>query len=301
VSDETLALVARRAAELGAVVGVHAEDADLDDAGTARMRALGRGAARHLPEAKPPFVEATAIARAARIVAAAGGRLWILHLSSSEGLRAALAAREECGQPEALETCPQYLLLDEDHLRRDDGHRFLCSPPLRTAGDRRELWDAVRSQAIDWLGTDHCLFVAEQKDSRAGAFWDCPHGLPGVQTRPMLMLAAAQAAGWSVNEAAGALASNAARWFGLYPRKGTLLPGSDADLAVWDPDARWRITDEGLAMGGDWTPYAGHDAWAPPTLVLLGGEPIVTPDGVTTADGHGRFLARRPAPWEATA
>jgi dihydropyrimidinase len=292
VDDATMFAIARRAAELGAVVGVHAENADLDDAGTARMRELGQGAAEFLPQAKPPYVEAEAIARAARIVAAAGGRLWVLHLSSAEGLRAALGAREQCGQPEVLETCPQYLFLDESHLRRPDGQRFLCSPPIRTPGDRETLLGAVASGEVDWIGTDHCLFLAEQKDSRADAFWDCPHGLPGVQTRPMLVLAAAQDAGWGLTRTAAALSANAARWFGMYPRKGTLLPGSDADLAIWDLESRWTVTSDALAMGGDWTPYEGMEAWAPPSLVLVRGEPVVAPDGTTVPDGHGRFLAR---------
>ena len=292
VSDETLSAVAKRAAELGAVVGVHAEDADLDDAGTERMRDLKQGGARFLPEAKPPHVEAEAIARAARLVSQAGGHLWILHLSSQEGLRAALDARAACGQPEALETCPQYLLLDRAHLERPDGQRFLCSPPLRTGPDREALWEALGGQTVDWVGTDHCLFLADQKDSRPDAFWDCPHGLPGVQTRPMLMLEHASQHGMDLPSIARALSANTARWFGLYPRKGTLLPGSDADLAVWDPSTRWTVADSGLDMGGDWTPYEGFEAWAPPSLVLVRGSPVVSPDGATVADGHGRFLAR---------
>ena len=292
VSDATLAAVARRAAQLRAVIGVHAEDADLDDAGTARMQELGLGAAPYLPRAKPPGVEAVAIARAAKIVADAGGRLWILHLSSREGMAAALDARARCGQPEALETCPQYLLLDQSHLERADGHRFLCSPPLRTKEDNVALWKGVRDGRIDWLGTDHCLFVAEQKDSRRDRFWDCPHGLPGLQTRPMLILAAAEAMGLELGEVANALSANAARWFGLYPRKGTLLPGSDADLAVWDPSARWQVSSDALSMGGDWTPYEGREALAPPSLVLVRGAPVVAPDGTTVSDGHGQFLAR---------
>jgi dihydropyrimidinase len=291
VSDATLAAVARRAAELGLAVGVHAEDADLDDAGTARMRELGQGGPEYLPRAKPPKVEAEAIARAARAVAGAGARLWILHLSSAEGLKAALAARERHGQPAALETCPQYLFLDERELSRPDGHRWLCSPPLRTEADRRALWSGLEDGTVDWIGTDHCLFLADQKDARADAFWDCPHGLPGVQTRPMLVLAAALDAGWPLGHAAAVLSANAARWFGLYPRKGTLLPGSDADLAVWDADARWSISISGLASG-DWTPFEGHPALAPPTLVMVRGQAVVAPGGTTVADGHGEFMSR---------
>jgi dihydropyrimidinase len=296
VDDHTLFAVSARAAELGAVVGVHAENADLDDARTAALRARGHGAARFLPLAKPPWVEAEAIARAGRIVAAAGGRLWILHLSSAEGLEAALATRARCGQPEALETCPQYLLLTRRELHRPDGHRFLCSPPLRAEGDRRRLWEAAEAGEVDWIGTDHCLFLAAQKDAHAEAFWACPHGLPGVQTRPMLVLAAAERAGWPLTRAAEVLAAGAARWLGLYPRKGTLLPGSDADLAVWDPSARVRIDHAELAMGADWSPYQGREAWAGPELVLVRGEAVVAPGGPEAGEGHGRFLARRSAP-----
>jgi dihydropyrimidinase len=292
VSDATLTAVARRAAELGAVVGVHAEDADQDDAGTARMRELGRGAPRYLPHAKPPRVEADAIVRAAELVAGAGGRLWILHLSSKAGLEAALEARRSCGQPEALETCPQYMLLDESYLSRLDGQRFLCSPPLRRGSSQRALWDGLKGGTIDWIGTDHCLFLSEQKDARSDRFWNCPHGLPGIQTRPMLMLHNATERGIELPAVARMLSAAAARWFGLYPRKGTLLPGSDADLVLWDPSARWTIGNDALAMGGDWTPYEGFQAWAPPSLVLVRGRPVVAPAGATVHAGHGQFLAR---------
>jgi dihydropyrimidinase len=292
VSDKVLAAVARRAAELGAVVGVHAEDADLDDAGTNAMRERGNGAARYLALAKPPEVEVAAIRRAARAASDAGARLWILHLSSRAGLEAAIEARSRIGQPAALETCPQYLFLGEEHLRRPDGHRFLCSPPLRGAGDRQGLWEGLETEAIDWIGTDHCLFLSSQKDDRADAFWDCPHGLPGVQTRPMLVLDAARRRGVSFPQIVRMLATNAARWFGLYPRKGTLLPGSDADLAVWPRVGRAAVRTERLAMGGDWTPYEGHDAWEPPRLVLVRGEPVVSTEGPAVPDGHGRFLER---------
>jgi dihydropyrimidinase len=292
VDDATLEAIARRAAQLGAVIGVHAEDADLDDEGTQRMQAAGMGAARNLPDAKPPIAEVRAIRRAAQIAAAAGARLWILHLSSAEGMAAALEARARVGQPAALETCPQYLLLDRRMLERADGHRFLCSPPLREPADPPQLLDGLADGRLDWVGTDHCLFLAAQKDRYADAFWDCPHGLPGVQTRPALMLAALQARGMRPSAIATTLSTAAARWFGLYPRKGTLLPGSDADLAVWDPDARVTVHSDALAMGGDWTPYEGAEAVAPPSLVLVRGVPAVSPQDDALPRGHGEFLAR---------
>jgi dihydropyrimidinase len=293
VDDATLSAVAERAAALGAVIGVHAEDADIDDEGIARMRAAGRGAASFLPDAKPPQAEALAIRRAGEIAGAAGANLWILHLSSAVGLAAAMHARALYGQPAALETCPQYLLLDRRALERPDGQRFLCSPPLREPEDPGRLWQALADGRIDWVGTDHCLFCAAQKDAHADAFWDCPHGLPGVQTRPALLLRLGRARGVSPSRMAVALSTAAARWFGLYPRKGTLLPGSDADLAVWDLDSETTVASERLAMGCDWTPYEGQPALAPPTLVLSRGVPAVCPEGgESLVRGHGSFLAR---------
>jgi len=292
VDEKTLRTVAARAAELGAVVGVHAEDADMDDAGTARMQAAGNGAARFLPDAKPPLAEAEAIATAARAVSEAGARLWILHLSSAKGLEAALRARAAGGQPAALETCPQYLLLDRDRLDAPDGQRFLCSPPLREADSQEALWGAAANGQIDWIGTDHCLFLKAQKDAHADAFWDCPHGLPGIETRPGLILNEGTKRGIGVNRLAELLCAGAARWFGLYPRKGTLQPGSDADLAIWDPRERIRLDEGQLHMGGDWTPYEGLATWATPPVVLVRGEPVVDLEGETVGPGHGRFLAR---------
>jgi dihydropyrimidinase len=256
------------------------------------MQAAGKGQARHLPDAKPPLAEARAIATAARIAAEAGAKLWILHLSSQEGLEAALAARASGGQPAALETCPQYLLLDRGRLEGSDGQRFLCSPPLREPESPEALWAAAADGRIDWVGTDHCLFLAAQKDALADAFWDCPHGMPGVESRPGLILDQGVGRGLSVNRLAELLSAGAARWFGLYPRKGTLLPGSDADLAIWDPKERVRLADDQLHMGGDWTPFEGIATWAPPPTVLVRGTPVIESDGTPIAPGHGQFLAR---------
>lgn len=294
VDDATLFAIAERAAELGASVGVHAENGALEESQLNRMQEDGRLASSFFRELKPPFVEAEAVARAARIVAAAGAQLWILHLSSAEALDAAMALREQVGQPAAIETCPQYLLLDERALNGELGHRFLCSPPLRTRRANAMLWKAVQDGTIDWIGTDHCLFLASQKDNASHSFAECPHGLPGIETRPALILRAAIERGISPGRCARLLAANAASWFGLYPRKGTLLPGSDADLALWDPAAFTVIRNDDLSMGGDWNPYEGHSALARPSLVLRRGEPIVEAGEVHAEPASGVFLARQP-------
>jgi len=291
VDAETIAAVAERIAKLGGVLVVHAEDADIADEGSAEMKRSGRGAARYLPDAKPPRAEARAIMTAAEATARGGGRLGILHLSSAEGLQAADEARSRWSQPAALETCPQYLMLDRSFLEGERGQRFLCSPPLRGAADAARLWRGVADGEIDWIGSDHCLFLAHQKDEFADAFWDCPHGLPGVETRVPLTLAEGLSRGLSLRRLSEVLSAGAARWYGLYPRKGTLLPGSDADLGVWDLEDRTLIRSEGLHMGCDWTPFEGKQALSPPRLVMVRGRAVAGED-VTPPDGWGEFLSR---------
>jgi dihydropyrimidinase len=291
VGSETMASIARRTAELGAVLIVHAEDAEIADAGTAEMQRLGHGAARFMPDAKPPRAEAVAVASAAEAVGRAGGRLAILHLSSAAGLQAAQEARARWGQPMALETCPQYLLLDRGRLEGEDGQRFLCSPPLREPDDAARLWRAVADGVIDWVGSDHCLFLKAQKDEYRHAFWECPHGLPGVETRVAVTMAAALDRGIGLPRLAEIVSTAAARWYGLYPRKGTLVPGSDADLAVWDLGRRAVVRSRDLHMGCDWTPYEGLEALAAPRLVMVRGR-AVAGDGVSAPDGWGGFLVR---------
>lgn len=300
VSDRTLHEVCRVVGAHGGVVGVHAESAELDELGRERAQAEGRGAAHHLPDAKGPLVEVEAVTRAATIAAAAGAPLWILHLSSAQGLAAALEARRRLGRPTALETCPQYLLLDRSMLARPGGHRWLCSPPLREAPSPPALMQALAEGTIDWVGSDHCCFTTAQKDARAGAFWECPHGFPGVETRAPLVLAAAADGRLGLGRAVQALCSAPARFFGLYPRKGTLLPGSDADLVVWSSREPERLTVERLRTPSDWTPFEGQRALPAPRLVLVRGLSVVG-DGVEAPVGHGRFLRRGAGAWEAPA
>jgi dihydropyrimidinase len=291
VDQPTIAIIAERIAALGGVLCVHAEDADIADAGSAEMKRTGRGAARYLPDAKPPLAEAAAIRSASEATARPGCGLCILHLSSTEGLEAAIASRERWGQPAALETCPQYLLLDRGHLEGEHGQRFLCSPPLRDPEDASRLWEALRDGQLDWIGSDHCLFLTGQKDTFADAFWDCPHGLPGVETRVGLILAEGLRRDIGLRRLVEVTSTSAARWYGLYPRKGTLLPGSDADLAVWKLNDSRTVRNKDLHMGCDWTPFEGISTLIPPRLVLVRGR-AVAGDGIEAPDGWGEFISR---------
>lgn len=292
VDDGALETILMTIADLGGQAIVHAEVGALEDARVAELQAAGHGAARYFPESKPPYVEAQAVARAARLAALTGAGLGILHLSSGEGLAEATAARERWGQPVVLETCPQYLFLDDRLLSGPTGHRYLCSPPIRSPRDNEELWGGIAAGQIQMIGTDHCLFTTQQKDELHDVFWQCPHGHPGIETRMRLMLAHGQKRGISINQLAAVLAMGAAQFYGLYPRKGTLLPGSDADFALWDLESETKIRTEDLHMGCDWTPFEGMAALAAPQTVFVRGEAVVR-DGVSVAEaGSGTFVAR---------
>lgn len=294
VDDGDLETILREIGELGGQAIVHAEVGALEDARVARLKELGRGEARWFPDSKPPYVEALAVQRASRLAGLAGCDLGILHLSSGEGLDEAIAGRVHGAQPTAVETCPQYLFLDDGLLTGEDGHRYLCSPPIRTPADNERLWQGIADGDITMLGTDHCLFTTGQKDELRDVFWQCPHGHPGIETRLRLVLHHGLQRGIPLTRLAAALSANAARFYGLYPRKGTLLPGSDADLALWDLGASGVLRTGDLHMGADWTPFEGIEALAGPQTVLVRGEAVVEGGASTAVAGSGRFLAREP-------
>jgi dihydropyrimidinase len=294
VDDGALETILAEIADLGGQAIVHAEVGALEDARVERLKALGHGEARHFPSSKPPYVEAEAVRRAARLAALTGANLGILHLSSGEGLDAALAGHAGGGQPSAVETCPQYLLLDDSRLSGPEGHRFLCSPPIRTPADNERLWQGIADGEVTMIGTDHCLFTTAQKDELRDVFWQCPHGHPGIETRMRLLLHHGLRRGIPITRLAAALGANAARFYGLYPRKGTLLPGSDADLALWDLDATTVLHTEDLHMGSDWTPFEGIEALGAPQTVLVRGALVVEGGESVAVAGSGEFVPREP-------
>lgn len=292
VDDGDLEVLLHAIAGLGGQAIVHAEVGAIEDARVARLKAEGKGAARWFPESKPPYVEAQAVARAARLAAEAGADLGILHMSSGEGLDEARTGFGLRGQPIAVETCPQYLFLDDRLLAGEHGHRYLCSPPIRTPADNEELWQGIADGDVTMLGTDHCLFTTQQKDDLHDVFWQCPHGHPGIETRLRLVLLHGLRRGIPLTRLVDALATGAARFYGLYPRKGTLLPGSDADLALWDLSAETVLRSDDLHMGCDWTPFEGLEALAGPRTVLVRGERVVADGESVAAAGSGAFVPR---------
>ncbi len=275
--------------DAGAVV--HAEDEGLIRSIAARLTPDERARMRTLAAARPELAEATAISAVARLARDAACRLHIVHVSSRVGLDAVRAARAE-GCAVTVETCPQYLLLTREVYDREDGYLFAASPPLRGDSDRTALWGGLRSRDIDLVATDHCPFTREQKAWR-GSFDALPYGLPGVETLLPLLYSEGVAKGRLAAHDVARLAAEApASLYGLRPRKGAVEPGADADLVLFDPDASWTLTANGLHMACDFSPYEGLSCTGRVHMTLSRGDVVFADGDVCAATGRGRYLAR---------
>ncbi len=228
--DSVILKVMKKAAALGALVCVHAENGWVGDANEARFIEQGRTLAIDFPQHKPNYVEAEAVSRAIFWSEHTGCRLYIFHLSTKEGLGLVHQAQQR-GVEVVAETCPQYLVLDDSvYGKPGEGHRYICSPPVRSREDCEALWEGISKGIIQVVGTDHCVFTKAQKDAGRSDFTKVPNGLPGIETRlPILFSEGVIGGRISVSTLMRITGLNPARVFGLYPRKGILAPGSDAD------------------------------------------------------------------------
>ena len=297
VSDGTALEVVRAVGERGGIVGCHCENGDLVAAGIEAQKAAGNlGPSAH-PLSRPAAVEAEAVNRWLAIGELAGYPVNIVHLSAARSLDAVRAARAR-GQALYVETCPQYLLLDEGKygLPGFEGAKFVLSPPLRGRGDVDALWAGLEAGEIDTIGTDHCSFHFKGvKELGREDFSKIPNGIPGVEHRPVLLYTAGVAAGRiSAHRMMKLLSEQPAKLFGMYPQKGALAVGSDADIVIFDPDDTGRITAAAQHQAVDYTPYEGLETRGRVETVLLSGEMAVE-DGRVARTGRGRFVRRGPS------
>jgi len=278
-------------AEWDAVALVHAEDESLIASIAEGLTPEEIGRMETLAEARPDLCERSAIIQVARIARQQGCRTHIVHVSSGLGLEAVREGRTS-GARLTAETCPQYLLLTREVYAREDGHLFSASPALRSDEDRAALWAGLRSRDVDLVATDHCPFTSAQKAWR-GDFRDLPYGLPGVET--LLPLVYSEGVGRGVlglNDIPRLLSEGPARAFNLYPRKGAIEVGSDADLVIFDPENTWQITASDLHMRTDFSPYADREVVGRVEASVCRGT-IVFQDGVVLAEpGRGAYIAR---------
>ncbi len=279
----------------GGICGFHCENAGVIDAKIKELKAAGRGAdvSSH-PLSRPDYLEAEAVGRVLRIAQAVDTPVILVHTTNRESLAEVEAARAR-GQTVYVETCPQYLLLDDSVYYDPDysrAARYVCAPPIRTQDDADALWRALRRGEVQTISTDHCSFTLEQKEMGRGDFTKIPGGLPGVETRGELIYTAGFAQKrLSLTGVCRALSENPAKLYGLYPRKGAIAPGSDADIVVYDPHADHTLRGAELASKALYTPFEGFRTSGSIRSVYLRGTPVVD-HGDVSGEKLGRYLAR---------
>ena len=282
-------------AGLGATALVHCEDEGLIRSIADSLTAEERADMTTLAIARPDLCEGAAISQVGRLAEETGCAVHIVHVSSALGLAAVREARSR-GARLTAETCPQYLVLSAGSYERMDGHLFAASPALRTDADQRALWKALRRRELDLIATDHCPFTREQKRWN-GTFTDLPYGLPGVETLLPLVHSEGVAKGLlHLPDLPRLLSEGPARVHGLYPRKGVLETGADADLVVFDPDATWEIRPDRLHMKTDFSPYDGWSVTGKVEATVARGEVVYARGEIVAEAGRGRFLFREPGP-----
>ncbi|WP_435928095.1 dihydropyrimidinase [Dryocola sp. BD613] len=292
---EILRLLARLK-EVGALATVHPENDAVVTHNRRRFIAENKRTPVWHALSRPAACEAEAIARSINLAHLAGDApLYIVHLSNGLGMEYIKLAKAR-RQPVWMETCPQYLLLDINHYYREDGLKYILSPPLRPRQELDSLWTGINDGSIDTLATDHCTFpFSLRKALAADDFTRCPNGLPGVENRMALLFSEGVSRGRiTASRFVELTSTNPAKLFGLWPEKGSLLPGSDADLVLFDPQRRQTIHHADLHDRADYSPWEGFVCQGWPVMTLSRGE-VVWRDGIFCGKaGHGRFIRRKP-------
>jgi len=287
----------QQTARNGGLIMVHAENGPAIDVVAGDEIAAGHSDPYYHGVARYPIFEGEATNRAIRLAEAAGAPLYIVHLSARDALNEVRAARDR-GSRVYAETCPQYLFLSlEDMADGFNGAKFVCSPPLRPADHQADLWNGLVKDDLQLVATDHCPFDFHgQKELGRTDFRKIPNGLPGVEDRVDLLHDGGVVTGRITRERwVEVIATAPARMFGLYPRKGVVAVGSDADLVIYDPAAVHTISAATHHMNVDYSCYEGRSVTGRSDIVLSRGEVVVRDGAFLGAKGRGKFLRRSPA------
>jgi dihydropyrimidinase len=295
VDDATIFKAMRRTADNGGFVLMHCENGPVIELLEQEALAAGNTGPEYNAVTRPPVTESEATARAIALAELAGVPVYVVHLAAAQALAAVAAARER-GLPVYAETCPHYLLLTEEVLKEPDfgGAKYVMCPPLRTPWHQEQLWQGLRTNDLQVVSTDHTPFNFEgQKEMGRDNFAKIPNGVPGIEWRTTLMYHFGVRDGRiGLNRFVELIATNPAKLFGCYPRKGEIAPGSDADLVVFDPDRETTLSAGSQASQSDYNPYEGWTVRGVSEKVLLRGSVIAENGAFVGKRGQGRFLRR---------
>jgi dihydropyrimidinase len=309
LQDGEIFRVMRVGAEHGMLTMLHAENGDVNDILTKEALAAGHTGPEWHAHTRPAWGAVESVLRGIALAQQASSPLYVVHLNTAGGLEQIQYGRAR-GVAVMAETCPQYLFFTEGHLNGPEGAKWICSPPIRTDEDNEALWKGLMDGGIQTLGTDHCPFFFDGtkaidyegspiaipgKELGKEDFTKIPNGLPGVGDRmPILWTTGVGEGRITMNQFVELTSTNPAKIFGLYPKKGALLPGSDADIVIWDPSLK---VEYGIALAQHRTDYNLYEGWELmgfPEKVFLRGELIVDGGQWMGKRGQGQYIKRRP-------
>jgi dihydropyrimidinase len=294
VDDATIFRALLRAGRNGGTICIHAENGGVIDVLVKQALAEGRTAPKYHALTRPARAEPEATQRAIALAEIADVPVYIVHLSAAESLDMVAQARDR-GLPAFAETCPQYLFLSEDDYERPgfEGAKYVMSPPLRPKETQHRLWTGLANNDLQAIATDHCPFCIKEKARGRGNFSLIPNGAPGIETRMSLVYDGGVRTGRiSLNRFVELTSTSPAKIFGLFPRKGTIAPGADADIVIFDPNKTMTLSARTHHMKVDYNPYEGRQVTGVADIVLSRGRVVVENGTFTGHAGAGRFIKR---------
>ena len=294
LDDASIFRALLRTGKNGGTICMHAENGGVIDVLVKKALAEGKTAPKYHALTRPARAEAEATHRAIALAEIAGVPIYIVHLSAAEALEMVTEARDR-GLPAYAETCPQYLFLSYDNYEEPgfEGSKYVMSPPLRSKDTQDRLWRGLAFNDLQAISTDHCPFCMKEKALGETDFSKIPNGAPGIETRMSLVYDGGVRSGRiSRNRFVELTSTSPAKIFGLFPRKGTIAPGSDADIVVFDPDKTIRLAAKTLHMKVDYNPYEGREVTGATDTVVSRGRVIIDGGTFTGRAGAGSFLRR---------
>jgi dihydropyrimidinase len=295
LDDATIFRAMLRTGKNGGTICMHAENGGVIDVLVKKALAEGKTAPKYHALTRPARAEGEATHRAIALAEMADVPVYIVHLSAAEALEMVTEARDR-GLPAYAETCPQYLFLSYDNYEEPgfDGAKYVMSPPLRPRETQDRLWRGLAFNDLQAVSTDHCPFcMKEQKTLGRDDFSKIPNGAPGIETRMSLVYDGGVRAGRiSLNRWVELTSTSPAKIFGLFPRKGTIAPGSDADIVIFNPDAKTTLSAKSLHMKVDYNPYEGREVVGVSETVISRGRVIVEDGRFAGRPGAGAFVKR---------
>jgi dihydropyrimidinase len=296
LEDGDILAVIKEVCSNGGLVAVHAENNGLIEHNIETFKREGKTSVEYHPLSRPQIVEGEAVQRMITLAKHAEANLCIVHLSSKMG-RELVRDAQRAGWPVFAETCPHYLVFNDLVYKRSDAARFVMSPPIKSEDDRLALWEGLIDGDIKTLGSDHADFNSQQKALGADDFTKIPNGVPGTEViMPILFTEGVAKKRFSINRFVQVTSTNAAKAYNIYPKKGTIAIGSDADLVLIDPSHRARLTADFLHANVDYSIYENYVTEGYPSTTISRGEVVVEENQLVATEGRGRFLPRKPYP-----